>query len=54
MCRDTTLKNMPEFAGILPELCYYYADVHGPRESYSSFPSCVTDLGKKEKAIYRL
>ena len=44
-----------QFAGILqPELCYYDADMHGPRESYSRFPSCVMDLGKKEKAIYRL
>ena len=23
--------------------------MHGPRESYSCFPSCVMDLGKKKK-----
>ena len=34
--------------------CAKNADMQGPRESYSRFPSCVMDLGKKEKAIYRL
>ena len=36
-----------QFACILQlDLCYYDADMHSPREIYSSSPLCVMDLGK--------